>query len=439
MKTINNKLDIRSSYPLQKPFTWEEVIFFDIETTGFSAKTSYLYLIGCMYFRDNTWQITQWLADDMNSEALIIEKFSQILKSYKRLVHFNGSGFDIPFILQKCKYHHLENPFQGIESFDIYKKILPYKKLLPLMNYKLKTIEAFAGFKREDTFSGEDLIQIYANYLGRLQYEKLHRKITDKQNPIQNNTLTDVPTVREKDTSTAPSSEELSRILLLHNLEDVKGLLRVADILYYTEIFELEPCSPDSDESEITINHLNTEGKADSASGQSRRFDFTLPFTLPQPVRLFTPLPEITSDCNNNCNNREQPGNAFSLQLSLNGNQFTLIIPVYQGELKYFYDNFRDYYYLPKEDTAIHKSVAQYVDKEFKIKAKLSTCYTKKSGCFLPQPDTMFIPFFKVAVPDKITYFETNNPGHKVPVKLNAYIKSILHYILSSKETKIIT
>lgn len=69
-----------------------------------------------------------------------------------------------------------------------------------------------------------------------------------------------------------------------------------------------------------------------------------------------------------------------------NSNQFKLRIPIFNGQLKLFYNNFEDYYYLPKEDTCIYKSVAEGVEKKHRINANKSNCYTKHSGRFLPLP-----------------------------------------------------
>ena len=41
---------------------------------------------------------------------------------------------------------------------------------------------------------------------------------------------------------------------------------------------------------------------------------------------------------------------------------------VINDSLKYFYTDYKNYYYLPKEDMAIHKSVAAYVDRDHKKK-----------------------------------------------------------------------
>ncbi|MDY3919965.1 MAG: ribonuclease H-like domain-containing protein [Candidatus Limivivens sp.] len=73
--------------------------------------------------------------------------------------------------------------------------------------------------------------------------------------------------------------------------------------------------------------------------------------------------------------------------------------------LKYFFKDYKNYYYLPMEDQAIHKSVAAYVEKENREPAKASTCYTKKSGCFLPQPAPLFSPSFRSDYHDTDSWF----------------------------------
>ena len=61
-----------------------------------------------------------------------------------------------------------------------------------------------------------------------------------------------------------------------------------------------------------------------------------------------------------------------------------LRIPVINTTLKQFYDNYKDYYYLPAEDCCVHKSVASGVDKSRRENAKKETCYVKHSGLFIP-------------------------------------------------------
>ncbi|MCT4596282.1 MAG: ribonuclease H-like domain-containing protein [Vallitalea sp.] len=65
-------------------------------------------------------------------------------------------------------------------------------------------------------------------------------------------------------------------------------------------------------------------------------------------------------------------------------NSITIKLKLYEGELKYFFDNYKDYYYILSEDEAVHKQIAKYIDKSNKIKASSENCYLRKRGIFIP-------------------------------------------------------
>ena len=72
--------------------------------------------------------------------------------------------------------------------------------------------------------------------------------------------------------------------------------------------------------------------------------------------------------------------------LTMHHNRITLRIPPFSMDARYFYPDYKNYYYLPEEDRAIHKSVASFVDKDFRTKATKETCYIRKSGTYYPVP-----------------------------------------------------
>jgi uncharacterized protein YprB with RNaseH-like and TPR domain len=154
-------------YPFERDYDINKVAFFDIETTGFSASETYLYLIGCAFYEENSFHIVQWFSEDIREEALLITTFFEFLKSYNVLFHYNGSGFDIPYLQQKCSLLHLDYSFDGLKSIDIYKIILPYKKIFQLASLKQRSLEAFLNIRRKDTFDGGELIQVYQSYLAK--------------------------------------------------------------------------------------------------------------------------------------------------------------------------------------------------------------------------------------------------------------------------------
>ena len=70
--------------------------------------------------------------------------------------------------------------------------------------------------------------------------------------------------------------------------------------------------------------------------------------------------------------------------LDASGNKLTLTIPILKSELKFFFENYKDYYYLTIEDYAVHKSIGEFVDKSVKKKATRQTAYIKQIAEYIP-------------------------------------------------------
>lgn len=343
----------------------ENVLFLDIETTGFSAKVSYLYLIGCVYFKDGCFRTVQWFAEKYEEEPALLKAFFGFAKDFKRLIHFNGNTFDLPFILQKCKQHGLNYNFEAFEGMDIYKRISPYKFFLKLPNCKQKTLEQFLGTVRKDVFSGGELVGLYHDYV--------------KQ-----------------------PSDSMEKTILLHNRDDLAGMLKVLPILAYCDLFDKE----------VTARRVQANYYSDLAG--NRRMELLMTLALP------SPLPRAISSAANNC------------YFSAEGSVGTLKVPVYEEELKYFYSNYKDYYYLPEEDVALHKSVASFVDSEHRVKATATTCYTRKFSQYLPQWEIMFEPFFKRDYKSKELFFELTDELKTDRGAFTAYANHVLSMIAST-------
>ncbi len=111
-----------------------------------------------------------------------------------------------------------------------------------------------------------------------------------------------------------------------------------------------------------------------------------------------------------------------------------LRVPLYEEELKYFYSNYKDYYYLPKEDIAVHKSVASFVDKEYREQATARNCYTRKISSYLPQWDAVFVPFFKRNYDDKALFFELTDELKTQREAFNQYAHHILQMMGVSRQ-----
>lgn len=343
MKTIQSTVPAPDElFSFHQPL--EQITFFDIETTGLSPKTSSIYLIGAMHYDSHkqSWQITQWFADNYQSEATILESFLSYLEDFSYLYHFNGCTFDIPFVKAKCQKHHItiSETVQPLLSetissqdndaganIDLLKEIRPLKKLLGLAKANQTYLEHWIGLNREDTYDGGQLIKVYSEYM--------QQKIMKK-----------------------PGADELERLLLLHNHDDIAGMLSVCIMLNYKDLFHpvrpFSSCSCSIDDDQIRI---------------------FFPVSLPRDCTLYHPFKKTNStECLF----------AGPACLSLQKDSAALTLPLYKGSLKFFFPDHKDYYYLPQEDMAIHKSVAQFVDASCRQKASAANCYTKKGGIFLP-------------------------------------------------------
>ena len=94
MRTIRRQLtDIHLPYPLDREAPLSKILFMDIETTGFTARNSILYLIGCAFFENGQWYTIQWLATSGEEEKEVIQAFFSFASDYTHLIHFNGNNF----------------------------------------------------------------------------------------------------------------------------------------------------------------------------------------------------------------------------------------------------------------------------------------------------------------------------------------------------------
>jgi Predicted exonuclease len=355
MITISDTFSTKTkSYPLETIGNPEEILFFDIETTGFLGDRCSIYIIGCVYIKNNQWHYIQWFADSLEAEKDVLHSFFKLMINYKYIIHFNGDGFDIPFVNKRLKHYSLSYNFNNIKSIDIYKQVRPLKKLLGLLNLKQKSIETFLNINRQDTMSGGDLINVYYDYL------------------------------ETKD-------DRAKYFLLLHNSDDLKGMPEILSILSYHDLFNADY---------IYEHHELSNKQYLIITGASS---------------VYIP---------------SQIDNIFSFgSLSFYEYNFKLTLSLYEGECKYFYNNYKDYYYLPNEDRAIHKSVAEFLDKSHRKKATAKTCYMKYNGLFFPEKTLIYAPALKRDYTEKFFYVPFKEDIFKDKEMFSLFIRDMVRLI----------
>ena len=292
-------------------------LFLDIETTGFQRSSTFLTIIGLAWQEDDRIVIEQWLNETgPQEEPLLLLELEGFLKrlhgELPKLIHYNGTTFDLPYLKSKYEQYHLPTSLSECESLDLYHLSKKYRGLLSLDGLKQKNLEECFGLFREDTLSGQELINVYLDG------------------------------IRNKD-------RQLLDAYLLHNKEDMEGMVFLQNLYNIDQLFE-------------------------------GNFEIS----------------EWLEQMENNCIEIKLTGDFyFYKQICISSNQIQVIfenhsvwirVPICHIEARFFYENYKDYYYLPGEDCAMHKSVAEYVEKDYRIKATKETCYTKKKGDFLPLP-----------------------------------------------------
>lgn len=319
----------------------EDTLLYDIETTGLNPKSSQLYLLGILLFHKENIELIQYFAESVLDEEKILEQFFQLCQTKKVLISFNGEGFDNRFVESMAKSYGKLPLHLNLKQLDLFKLIRKRKKFYGLESCSLKSCERFLGIYREDRCSGGELISVYREYL------------------------------QDKDS-------EKKNMLLLHNREDIQNLPALFSFLAYENIFQgnvhfqraellardeiiKKNCSNQT-ESTLKIEHSELEETKNCHTSDKICLKFSLPSSVPVPLTL-------------------APKNFL---LEIKETSLCLTVPLYQGELCYFFKDYKDYEFIPSEDRVVHKSLAAMYPKEMREKAKASTAYQKMKTSFLP-------------------------------------------------------
>ncbi len=206
---------------------------------------------------------------------------------------------------------------------------------------------------------------------------------------------------------TVHPEEDLLHLLLQHNHDDITGLLKLTPLLSFSDLFSTAAVRA---EKAVRNQYKDYNGVQRS----ELIIEFSFPLEVPVPVSC-----------------------GFSdLYLTLGGNRGKLRVAIYTGVLKHFYPDYMDYYYLPEEDRAVHKSVGTFVDKNHRVQAKASTCYTKKRGFFLPQWEEIITPVFYENYRDHTMYFELTESVKNDPARFSRYASHLLKLIVAHSSLK---
>ncbi len=249
--------------------------------------------------------------------------------NFKTRLFFNDDGISEKKILTDL-INFLENnnisriiTYNG-NSFDI-----------PFINEKLKKYEIDFSLSKYESF---DLYRVIMPYKNILSLNNLTLKTIEKfLNIYRENTYSGKELIDIYTNYLGFRDEENKTLLFNHNLDDIKGLKDVMIILNYIYVFN----------GDFTINKS-------FVNNGNLCVNCYVNHTLPEKINYKSPYINIEAD-----------NNSINFSIEINNNQ-----------VKHYYKNYKDYYFLKFEKYAIHKSIATFVDKSNKEKATKENCYT---------------------------------------------------------------
>ncbi len=290
-------------------------LFIDIETTGLAKSRHRIYLIGLALYTDqSSLEIHQFFADRHSDE-------SEILRCFCTYLQLN----DIHRIIS----------FNG-NSFD-----------LPFLCARADCHEIALSFDAYELF---DIYKESRKRACMLQLPSYRQKALEQFLGIAREDLySGGELIKIYDSYTKHPDPAAMHLLQLHNYEDVRNMYRLMDIFAYDLLF-----SHDAD-----IVHFTMESYTDPDGSAAEELIVTLssPCRLPGELSVRHPVSEV--------------------YLRTHTDHVLVRIPLYQHMARMYYSDYKNYYYLPAEDMAIHKSVAMYVDPSHRQKATPETCYSK--------------------------------------------------------------
>ncbi|KEI13807.1 ribonuclease H-like domain-containing protein [Clostridium novyi] len=150
---------------LYKNIPLNNIIFFDIETTGFDKeKASVILISGGWFDENNKFIIKQYFAESLDEEVKLLESFKKDISKFPTWCSYNGKAFDEPFINKRMDINNI-NFIPPQNHIDLYRLIRPYYKQLGIERCNLKSVEKYLGIDRQDQIDGGVCVELYYEFL----------------------------------------------------------------------------------------------------------------------------------------------------------------------------------------------------------------------------------------------------------------------------------
>jgi uncharacterized protein YprB with RNaseH-like and TPR domain len=140
------------------------VVYLDIETTGLSASTAHVTVVGLVFREGNGRRLRQYFVQDRKDEGRVLRAVLRELDQFAGSVTYNGRGFDLPFLRRRAWAHEIRWPW--IETLDLLPVARRWRRLHGcLPNCQLHTVMHHFGLRRTDDTSGAEMVNAYERWL----------------------------------------------------------------------------------------------------------------------------------------------------------------------------------------------------------------------------------------------------------------------------------
>ena len=323
----------------------EQILIYDIDTTSFEAANGCIFLIGVLCLKGGELMFTQYFSESIDEEAQIIEKFFDEAEDHMILLSYKGESFDIPFIgkrLYALKQSELYKRFTAIRSrsVDIAVEIMAVKASVGFSSTKLDYLRGKCGQQVPERISGENISKFYVEHIAATKLRKLLETTCSAANHDMIGEYHPKPVIDELAHIRPDSGDRFLTDILYRNKENIESVIY---LLRLSRIFSMR-------KGQFNVS-IKSETDNAEAYGSLTNNNDTIFFTY------------------------------FSDDFEL-----TIPVSIVSVSLRQFYPNYKDYYYFPAEDMAVHKSITEFAASGSKKKATAKTAYRNVSGRFIGIP-----------------------------------------------------
>lgn len=323
---------IPSLQSASKEFGASDIVL-DLQTEGRFWRTSRITGLYLIYMEESAPVEEVFLPERESDEYDLLVEAAKRLEGPGALISYNGDSFALPHLRKKYEAYRLPVPFSRRTSVDLYQKLRLIPKLFALPSRKLAALTSF---------------------------------------------LTNA-NCRAAEAPEKPASSQDSSPTLPANAVFQKSGYSSDDARHIAENLS------DSQDSHPTLPANAASPASGVFSDDARRIFAALSFL---PVLRFLEggflVDAAIRESENALRLFLQPGDPLpfpfsmtfeNISLEAGETKASLLLPVENGSIRFYYPDYKNYDYLPAEGYAIHKSVSAFVSKERKQPAAPETCF----------------------------------------------------------------